>query len=138
MNKKFFISWIAAFVVWMIGSFLVHGTWLAGTYAEMTDIMRPEEEQMGLIHIMLLAHVILAGAFVWIYQRGNEDKPWLAQGVRFGIAIAMVSAVPLFMIYYVVQQTPGDLAVRQMIGDTAVLIAVGLVTAFLNRGNASA
>jgi len=136
MNIKFLISFVAAFVVWMVGSFAVHGTWLAEIYAGMTNMMRPDEEQMGLIHFMLLAHVFLAAAFVWIYQRGNEEKPWLAQGVRFGLAIALVSVIPMFMIYYVVQQTPGDLAVRQIIGDTAVLIVVGIVTAFLNRSGA--
>jgi hypothetical protein len=138
MSKKFIVSWVAAFVVWMIGSFAIHGAWLAETYAVMTNIMRPEEEQMGLFHFMLLAHVVLAAAFVWIYQRGTEDKPWLAQGVRFGIAIALVSVIPMFTIFYVVQQTPGDLAVRQIIGETILLVAVGIVTAFLNRSDASA
>ncbi len=33
--------------------------------------------------LMILAHVILSGAFVWIYARGAEAKPWLLQGVRF-------------------------------------------------------
>jgi len=42
---------------------------------------------------MILAHVILAGAFVWIYSRGVEAKPWLAQGFRFGLAIALPTRV---------------------------------------------
>lgn len=33
---------------------------------------------------MLLAHVIMAGAFVWIYARGTENKPLLGQGLRCG------------------------------------------------------
>ena len=32
MNKKFLISWIAVFVVWMAGSFAVHGAWLSDLY----------------------------------------------------------------------------------------------------------
>ncbi len=36
--------------------------------------------------------IISWGAFVWIYQRGTEDKPWVQQGLRFGIAIALVAA----------------------------------------------
>jgi hypothetical protein len=40
------------------------------------------------------------------------------------------------MIYYSVQQTPGMLAVQQSIGDSVVVIIVGLVTAFLNRKTA--
>lgn len=136
MNKSFVISWVVVFVVWMIGSFAVHGVWLGETYAGMTNIMRPEEEQSGLMHFMLLAHVVMAGAFVWIYQRGVEDKPWVQQGIRFGIAVALLAPIPVYMIYYVVQQMSGMLAVKQSIGDTVVLVVVGLATAFLNRNTA--
>ena len=133
MDKKFLISTAAVFVVWMIGSFLVHGLWLAPTYEGLTNMMRPPEEQEALMHFMLIAHVLMAGAFVWIYQRGNEDKPWLQQGLRFGIAIALMAPIPTFMIYYVVQQTPATLAIRQSIGDSIVVIVVALVAAFLNK-----
>lgn len=136
MDKKFFISWIAVFVVWMLGDFLVHGLWLNSTYETLTNMMRPAEEQEALFHFMLIAHVLMAGAFVWIYQRGNEDKPWLQQGLRFGIAIALLAPIPTFMIYYTVQQTPGMLAVNQSIGDSLVVIVVALVAAFLNRKTA--
>jgi len=51
---------------------------------------------------MILAHVILSGALVWIYVRGAEAKPWMAQGVRFGVAVALLTVVPTYMIYFVV------------------------------------
>lgn len=73
MNKNFLVAWVVVFVVWMALSFAVHGVWLGETYADMTNIFRPEEEQMALFHFMLLAHVIMAGAFVWIYQRAQAD-----------------------------------------------------------------
>jgi hypothetical protein len=41
----------------------------------------------------------LSGAFVWICARGVEAKPWLAQGVRFGVAVALLTIVPTYMIY---------------------------------------
>ena len=138
MNKKFIISWVAVFVVWMAGSFAVHGAWLSDIYATMPNIMRTEEASQGLFHFMLLAHIVMAGAFVWIYQRGTEDKPWVQQGLRFGIAIALLAPIPMFTIYYVAQQTPGALAVRQSIGDSLVVIVVALVAAFLNRNDTKA
>ncbi len=136
MNKKFLISWIAVFVVWMVGSMLVHGIWLGSTYEGLTNMMRPMAEQEAMMHFMLIAHVLMAGAFVWIYERGKEDKPWMQQGLRFGIAIAILAPIPTFMIYYTVQQTPGMLAVQQSIGDTVVVIVVALVAAFLGRSDA--
>ena len=133
MNKKFMISWVAVFVVWMVGGMLVHGVWLGETYEAMTNMMRPMAEQEGLMHFMLIAHALMAAAFVWIYQRGQEDKPWMAQGLRFGVAIALLAPIPTFMIYYTVQQTPGMLAVQQSIGDSIVVVILGLLVAFLNK-----
>ena len=77
----------------------------------MPNIMRTEaESQARCVHFMLLAHLVMAGAFVWIYQRGIDAGPWLPQGVRFGVAIALLAPIPMFTIYYVVQQTPAELA----------------------------
>jgi len=137
MNRNFLISWVVVFVVWMAGSFLVHGVWLGETYAAMTNMSRPEDEQMGLFHFMLLAHILMAGAFVWIYQRGKENKPWAPQGLRFGIAIALLAPTPMFMIYYTVQQTPGMLAVQQIIGGSVLVVILALIVAFLNRDTAT-
>lgn len=117
----------------MLGSFLVHGLWLGPTYETMTNMMRPLAEQEAMMHFMLIAHLLMAAAFVWIYQRGNEDKPWLQQGLRFGIAVALLVPIPTFMIYYTVQQTPATLAINQSIGDSVVVIVVALVAAFLNK-----
>ena len=138
MNKKFLISWAVIFVVWMIGSFVVHGVLLGADYAGLPNLMRPEAEQQSYFHWMLLAHAIMAGAFVWIYNRGSEDKPWLQQGIRYGIAIALLCAVPVYMIYYVVQPLPGMLAVKQSILDSALLVILGIVVAFLNKPQAPA
>jgi hypothetical protein len=137
MHRSFFIAWLAVFVVWMAASYLVHGVWLGDTYAGMTNMFRPEEDQMKLFPFMLVAHVIMAGAFVWIYQRGQEDKPWLQQGIRFGIAIALLAPIPMYMIYYTVQQMPGALAHNQIIGDSITVVVVGIVVAFLSRNNAT-
>lgn len=133
MNKKFLISWVVVFIVWMAGSFAIHGVWLGESYAALGALYRPDEAQMELFYLMLIAHILLAGAFVWIYQRGNEDKPWVSQGVRFGLAIALLAPIPMYTIYYVVQPLPGDMVVRQIVGETVLLIILGIVVAFLNK-----
>ncbi|MDH3362920.1 MAG: hypothetical protein OEM45_04375 [Gammaproteobacteria bacterium] len=138
MNKKFLISWAVVFVVWMAGSFAVHGGWLSDQYAQLPNLYRTESDTQQLFYLMLIAHVIMAGAFVWIYQRGAENKPWLAQGVRFGIAIALLAVVPTYIIYYVVQPMPGNLAIRQIIGDGILVLILGAVAAFLNRSTETA
>ena len=89
------------------------------------------------IPLMLLAHVLLAGSFVWIYTRGREPgKPWMGQGVRFGIAVALLTVVPTYMIYFVVQPTPAELALKQGLFDGVLLILLGIIAAWWFRERA--
>ena len=126
MNKKFFIAWAVIFVVWMVGSYVVHGVLLYAEYSQLPNLFRPEAEAQEKFPLMILAHIILAGAFVWIYARGVEAKPWLAQGLRFGVAIALLGIVPTYIIYYVVQPIPGSMAVKQVIFDGILLLVLGV------------
>ncbi|MGB5626668.1 MAG: hypothetical protein WBM61_13100 [Woeseiaceae bacterium] len=87
---------------------------------------------------MLIANVVMAGVFVWIDQRGKDSKPWLAQGLRFGIAVALLAAVPTCMIYFVVQPIPEIMAIKQIIDDGGFLSILGVVVAILNRSAESA
>jgi hypothetical protein len=138
MDKRFFIAWIVTFVVWMAGSFVVHGTLLADDYAKLPTLFRPEADAQQYFPLMLLAHVILAGAFVWIYARGAEAKPWLGQGMRFGLVIALLTVVPSYTIYYVVQPMPGMHVVKQIVFDGILLLVLGAVVAFLYRSEPKA
>jgi hypothetical protein len=134
MDKKFFLAWLAVFVAWFLGSFVVHGTLLAPDYAKLTpNLFRTPEQSQPFFAYMILAHVLMSGAFVWIYARGAEAKPWVAQGVRFGIAVAVLTTIPMYMIYYVVQPMPGDLVVKQIVFDTVLNIILGIVAAFMYR-----
>ncbi len=137
MNKKFFIAWVAIFVAWFFGSFLVHGVLLAGDYAKLPNLFRPESEAQQYFPLMLLAHVILAGALVWIYARGAEAKDWLPQGLRFGLAVDLLTIVPTYMIYYVVQPMPGMHVVKQILFDGTLILLLGVLVAFLYRQPAS-
>jgi hypothetical protein len=133
MNKTFLAAWAAAFVAWMAGSFVIHGLLLHGDYAALPALFRTDADSQRLFPLMLLAHVIMSGAFVWIYSRGVEARPWAAQGVRFGIAVALLLSVPTYLIYYVVQPMPVELAARQVAYDGILNVIVGLVVAFVYR-----
>ena len=133
MNKKFFIAWIVIFVAWFAGSFVVHGLLLHDDYAKLPGLFRPEADAEKYFPLMLLAHVILAGALVWIYARGAEAKNWLPQGLRFGVAIALLTIVPTYIIYYVVQPMPGMHVIKQIVFDGTLILILGVIVAFLYR-----
>ena len=45
----------------------------------------------------------MSGALVWIYCRGKEPRPFVGQGLRFGLGIALVGVIPLHLIHYAIQ-----------------------------------
>ena len=132
MDKKFILSVVLIFVASMILGFITHA-WVLSAEYHATGLFRPDAEAEAYFPYMLLAHVIMAFAFVWIYRQGRVDKPWVAQGVRFGFAIAMLAAVPIYLIYYAVQPMPEMLVFRQISYDTVNMIILGLITAWMYR-----
>jgi hypothetical protein len=138
MNKKFFIAWVVLFIAWFGGSFVVHGVLLHDDYMRSASLFRTEADSQAYFPWMILAHVLLSGAFAWIYSRGVENSPWLAQGLRFGAAVALLTVVPNYMIYYVVQPMPGATVVRQILFDGTLILILGVVAAFIYRPPARA
>lgn len=133
MNKRFLIAWVVVFIAWFMGSFVVHGVLLHTDYMALPNLFRTEADSQAYFPYMILAHVILSGAFVWIYARGVEAKPWLPQGLRFGGAVALLTVVPTYMIYYVVQPMPGATVVKQIVFDGILIVLLGAVAAFMHR-----
>jgi len=131
--KRFVVAWVVVFVAWMAGDFVVHGMLLHDDYGKLPALYRPEAESQQYFPFMLLAHVILAGAFVWIYARGVQARPWPGQGFRFGLAVALLTIVPTYIIYYVVQPMPGSLVVKQIACDGILVVLLGMVAAFFYR-----
>ena len=135
MNKKFFITWALIFVVWMVGSFIVHAVLLQGDYMQLPNLFRTGKDSQQVFPFMILAHVIMAGAFVWIYLHGVGNKSWAGQGFRFGVAAALLMIVPIYLIYYAVQPMPGVLVMKQIIFDSVLVIVLGMTVSFLYRGH---
>ena len=133
MSKKFLISAGVMFVMTFVLSWLVHGGLLHGDYMKMLSSMRKPEDTHALFGWMVLAHAVFATAFAWVYLQGIADRPWLLQGIRYGIAIACLAIVPVYLIYHVVTPVPLFVAFKQIVFDTVRLVLMGIVVAWLNR-----
>jgi hypothetical protein len=138
VNKKFVVAWVVLFLVWFLGSFVIHGVLLRSDYMQLSNLFRAEHEEQRYFPLMIVAHVFLSGALVWIYARGAEAKPWMAQGIRFGIAVAMVTVVPTYLIYFVVQPMPVNLVIKQIVYDGILVVLLGTIVAWLYRDSATA
>lgn len=134
MNKKFLITGIACTLVAFVLSMVIHGLFMFEDYSKLPNLLRPQSEAQTLFHFMALAHVSMGFAFAWIYRQGmTPGVSWVLQGIRFGLAIAFLMTIPIYLIYYTIQPWPGMVVVKQIVFDVAVLIINGLVAAFINR-----
>jgi hypothetical protein len=138
MNRKFFIAWIVLFVAWMAGSVVVHGVLLGPDYRQLPAMFRDEADGQRYLPVMLFAHLLVSGAFVWIYRKGLEARDWFAQGLRYGVTIALLTIVPTYLIYYAVQPMPGAVVAKQMIFDSIGTILMALAVAFVYRSASAA
>jgi hypothetical protein len=133
MNRKFWISVLVVLVISMAFGFAIHALLLGPDYAALSGLFRSQEEQAARFFYMLLAHAVFAFAFVWIYLKGRENKPFLLQGMRYGVAVALLAAVPSYLIYYVVQPMPGALVFKQVAFDSGALVVIAIVLAWIHR-----
>ena len=133
-DRKFVISVVVIFVMSMAFGMAVHGMLLKDDYMRLGSLMRSPESAQGLFPLMMLATLCAAIGFVWIYVRGREAaKPWLGQGIRFGIAVVLLATIPMYLIYYVVMPFPSDLVAQQIVFEGITVIIMGIVVAWINR-----
>ena len=133
MSKRALLSVVALFVVAMALGFVVHGLLLASDYGQLPNLMRTQAEAGAHFPFMILAHVLMAIGLTWIYRRGREDKPWLGQGVRFGLGVAVMATIPMYLIYHAVCPFPLSLVAKQIAFDTAAAVLLGITAAAVNR-----
>jgi Sec-independent protein secretion pathway component TatC len=132
MTGRLVVSAAIMFVMGWALSFVVHGILLGADYYA-TPGMRPPEEAQRIISFMILAQALFGIAFAWVYEQGRDDRPWFAQGVRFGIAIAFLTVIPTYLIYHVVTPVSFTLALKQIGYDTIRVLLMGIVVAWINR-----
>ena len=132
MNKTFWMSVVALFIMSMILGFIVHGTLLNPDYVKLQHLYRGAGEAEYLPY-MLAAHLAIAVGLTWIYRQGRDARPWVGQGIRFGIAAWVLATVPMFLINYAVQPLPSDLVAKQIVFDGISMVILGLLAAVINR-----
>src|SRR6202007_270812 len=115
------------------GSFVVHGVLLKSDYLQLGNLFRTDADSQPYFPLMLLAPVMLSGALVCIYSRGVQAGPWLGQGLRFGIAVALLTVVPTYLINFVVQPMPAAVVIKQIVFDGILTVILGTIVAWLYR-----
>lgn len=81
---------LAAWVLYMVMGYLVHGLLLSDLYRQYTGLMRPQAQQQTILPINF--GVVLVGffAFAYAYAKGYEGGNGLQEGLRFGVLVGIM------------------------------------------------
>ena len=133
MSKQFAIAVVVAFVMFSGLGYLVHGYILADAYGRFPALWRSADETAKHMPFILIANLVMAIPFVWIYERGRQDKPFMGQGIRYGIAMAALVPAGKFITYYAIQPIPHSIALHQILFDGAAMVLTAVVVAWIEK-----
>jgi hypothetical protein len=136
--KKLVMAVVAVYIVLMATNYLVHSVWLAPDYDAIPLSHRSLEGIQHRFWAMLVGQFFFSAMFAYIYTRGRENKPWMVQGIRYGILVAFLTVIPTSLGEYVVYIIPYMLAIKWMVAGGIQLIIVGLVVAAIYKDGAAA
>ncbi|WP_027079308.1 hypothetical protein [Luteimonas mephitis] len=132
MDKRFWVCGLVMSIAALLLGFIVHGLLLAPDYAALGAMFRSDDDSRHYVHWMVLAHVLIGFAMTWIYVQGfSSGRSSSMQGLRFGLAMALFSTVPGYLIYYAVQPLPAALVIKQLLLGMATMLLLGLLVAWL-------
>jgi len=140
-TKRLVIAIVVLFVILMVAGMVIHGYCLASTYDAMRAngfsfrSMQDLRHKMWIVWVSDLLYAIL---FAWIYTRGREDKPWVGQGIRYGVVMSLFTIVPQTLNEYVVYLIPHRLAIHWILAGFITIVIMGLAVAGICKKPAGA
>ena len=127
--KKLLAAIVVTYVVLMATNYLVHSVWLMPDYNAIPASHRDIEGIMHRFWAMAIGQLFFAAMFAYIYTLGRQRKPWLAQGVRYGILMTLLAVVPMSLSEYDTYIVPYMLVIKWMVAGGIQLIILGIIVA---------
>jgi riboflavin transporter FmnP len=97
--------------------------------------MRSKVEMMAHMPFALINCLLFSAAFVWIYCQGRSSKPWFGQGLRFGLAVWVISQVYQYITNYVIEPWPGMFVAKILTWELVAALLLGLLVAGLSKND---
>ena len=134
MKKKIVTASIVVFVLFILMDSLFHGLLLSGLYAETAPLWRAPEVLGGLMWIFWVVDAAMAFLLVWLFAKGWEaGKPWLGQGVRFGLVLGLIFSLPMGFSMYAMLPIPLALGLGWFVSGLVTFVVGSVAAAWVFR-----
>ncbi len=117
--------------------YLGHQILLGRDYAAIEPIMRNKADMIAHMPFAFVNALCFSTAFVWLYSQGRSARPWMGQGIRFGLVIWAVAMVPLYLTNYTIQPWPGIFVAKILAWELVAMTTLGIFVAALAKNDAA-
>lgn len=132
MDKRFLVCGLMVSLAAMLLGALVHGWLLRADYLALAELYRAPAEADARLGWIVAAYASIGFAMTWLFRRLYPHPDVRARdGLRFGLAIALVSFVPWHLLTYVGLPLPFPLMVRQVGLDLLTMLILGRLLVWL-------
>jgi hypothetical protein len=122
MNKKLWIGFVTVFVTTQVLEGFVNFFLLDPIYSSYSHIWRPISEMK--LWMLPVTGMFFSFFFVFIFSKGYEGKG-ISEGIRYGIYVALMVALPNAYGNYAIMQIPYTLALQWFTYDTLQYVIAG-------------
>ena len=132
---KFLLRTIVVAIAWFVLGYVGHQLLLGRDYIAIEPIMRSKADMQAHMLFAPLSALFYSAAMVWIYAQGQSAKPWLGQGLRFGLAVWAIASVPQYIANYTIEPWPGAFVAKILAWELLAALVLGILVAGLSKND---
>jgi hypothetical protein len=129
---------VAAWVLYLGVSYLVHGVLLKDLYLQYRAVMRPEAEASAILPIGFAFALVGFFAFAYCYAKGYEGGAGIQEGLRFGVLVGILLCSFAKIWEYMVWPADTRLITAWMVDLIVEFALYGMVVGSIYKGTAAA
>jgi hypothetical protein len=134
-TSRYVLGSLVVFVYFFLIEWLLHGVILSGWYSEAPQLLRSEQAMQAYLLWMILAHLILAFGFCFIFLKGYQGRGCL-EGVRYGLYVGIAFSVSVQLMNYAAFPFPGKWVLVWIIVYPIILMIAGAIFAAMYKPKA--
>lgn len=133
-NKRFWLAFVATYVVYQALGFLIHGIWLDPVYQEYAAVFRAKEQMDDLSWVFFVTSAVTALLFCFVFTRGYENRG-VGEGARFGLYMGLFFMTVQAFDSYVIYPLPYHLVLKWFLSGLLTFVLMGITTALIYRSD---
>ena len=131
--KKMVLANIVVLVLTAVGNFLIHGMLLREAYGKFPNLLRTLNDSNDHVMFLMVGFLFFTLAFVWIYAQMKQGGSWIADGLKYAIAVWLIASVSRYAIYYVIQPWSSEVVWMQIGYELVLTLVLGAAIGFIMR-----